>query len=117
MNAKKKPPGQALVYFAWKDGKEGPEVPLPKYDVTELDDEVLRSFDEKPRLRLPNHLPYIREVCEGGIEGKRIVVSVEGDRRTAIALDDDIRRELARHGAKPLPAHRHKIISGLMYPR
>ncbi|MDQ1343652.1 MAG: hypothetical protein QG650_372 [Patescibacteria group bacterium] len=101
------------AYFVWKDGTKGAEIPLPRYDVTQVKDENLRDLDRMARLRIPNHLPLIRDICAEGVKNKRIVIFAEGERKIAVALDQDIRAELIRYGAQPInPAYRHKINAG-----
>ena len=102
-----------LACFVWKDGTNGPEIPLPRYDVTQIKDEGLRILDRMARLRIPNHLSLIQNICAEGVERKRIVILTEGGRKIAVALDQDIRTELIRYGAKPInPAYRHQINAG-----
>ena len=97
-------------YFVWGDGARGPEIPLPQYDVSGIPAEKLDSLASHPRLRKPGHMPSIRSL-EGSDDGrKRFVIRREGSATIAVALDQDIRKELVAVGAKPLKrAYLHPI--------
>ena len=110
MNAKQKP--AKVAYFVWKQVGSSTVIPLPQYDVSHLSDEEIRSIDQKSRLRLPNHLPLVKGLAEGNVQNHRIYVIREGDTKTAVALDQDIRQELRFRGAKALgKAFDHKVVS------
>lgn len=89
-------------YFAWRDGKNGPEIPLPQYDVSDVPPNMLKSITYQPRLRVPGYMRSIRSL-EGSNNGqKRFVIRLEGSVKIAVALDPDIVRLLVEAGAKPL---------------
>lgn len=89
-------------FFAWKEAEGGPEIVLPQYDVSQVSKEILNSIDATGRLRIPNHLPLIQGICEGKAMLKRILVIEDGGKTVAVALDEDIRKELRMRGAVPL---------------
>lgn len=110
MNAKQKL--ARVAYFVWRQVGSSTVIPLPQYDVSHLSEEVIRSIDQKSRLRLPNHLPLVKGLVEGNVHNHRIHVIKDGAAKTAVALDQDIRQELRLQGAKALgTAFHHKVVS------
>lgn len=110
MNAKQKT--VRVPYFVWRQVGSSTIVPLPQYDVSHMPDAELRSIDQKSRLRLPNHLPLLSGLVQGNAKDHRIHVIKDGDTKTAVALDHDIRQELRYRGAKALgTAFNHMVVS------
>ncbi len=110
MNAKQKT--ARVTYFVWKEVGNSTIIHLPQYDVSHLRETVLRSIDQKSRLRIPNHLPLIKDLCQGDPRNQRLHLVKDGQTVIAVALDEDIRQELRHQGAIPLgKAFTHKIVS------
>lgn len=106
-------PAARATYFVWGEGRNGPEIPLPQYDVSDLNESTIRSIDQKTRLRIPNHLGLVKGICKDDLKLKRLVLRTEGERKIAIALDQDIRTDLRAAKARPLnQPYRHRIVSG-----
>lgn len=109
MNAKLKT--ARVTFFAWKEVGNSTIIYLPQYDVSHLRETVIRSIDQKSRLRIPNHLPLVSGLCQGDPRYQRLHIVKDGQTVIAVALDEDIRQELRHQGAKPLStAFTHKIV-------
>lgn len=110
MNAKQK--SARVAYFTWRQVGNSTIIHLPQYDVTHLKETAIRSIDQKSRLRIPNHLPLVKDLCQGDPRNQRLHLVKDGQTVIAVALDEDIRQELRHQGAKPLStAFTHKIVS------
>ena len=114
----KKNKGRKGIWFTCRENPApgqthpSPHVLLPRYDISKVKTGVLNSIGKTPRLRIPRHMVYIKDLSDANT---RFFVQGSGHGPTyVVALDFEVMFMLERAGAVRLKdSYRHELMGSI----